>query len=258
MILWRRMIHPMKLVNNVVEFLSSPSPVVHHWCVALICGSPLCGPTLCGSPPPSVNLHLNVSQAFVPARPPPPSVYWSRFFDNFPGLSNIWGSPRPSLAHGSGAVLRMSLLWVWGQTVGFVTAKWLYLRWDCPLRSGTILTTNSSLGVKAATHWCLLPLALLYPSWCLWIKLLPGCIYCFQPCACVWLICSVLTKPYHCNCTSSRNCPKGRQPEGKARHSHSFCLQKQSLINIPQTLQDLPRYQIPQIIKNPNVSIISF
>ena len=144
---------PMKLVNNVVEFLSSPSPVVHHWCVALICGSPLCGPTLCGSPPPSVNLHLNVSQAFVPARPPPPSVYWSRFFDNFPGLSNIWGSPRPSLAHGAGAVLRMSLLWVWGQTVGFVTAKWLYLRWDCPLRSGTILTPNSSLGVKAATDW---------------------------------------------------------------------------------------------------------
>ena len=59
----------------------------------LLCGSPLCGPPL--PPPPPVNLHLNVSQAFVLDRPPPPSVYWSRFFDNFPGLSNIWGSAHP-------------------------------------------------------------------------------------------------------------------------------------------------------------------
>ena len=94
-----------------------------------LCGSPLCDPP---PPPPPVNLHLNVSQAFVLDRPPPPSVYWSRFFDNFPGLSNIWGSAGPPKV-----LMTMvpwlelsceSVLWVWEQTVGFVTAKWLYLR----------------------------------------------------------------------------------------------------------------------------------
>ena len=61
--------------------------------------------------------------------------------------------PRPSLSRPSCIANEApSLLWVWGQTVGFVTAKWLYLRWHCPLRSGTILTPQlSSLGVKAAT-----------------------------------------------------------------------------------------------------------
>ena len=81
-----------------------------------------------------------------------------------------------------------SLLWVWEQTVGFVTAKWLYLRWHCPLRSGTILTPNSSLGVKAApTYWWWMlsykssPLKIQWifgqhfiykPIWCLPIKCL--------------------------------------------------------------------------------------
>ena len=110
----------------------------------LLCGSPLCGPP----PPPPVNLHLNVSQAFVLDRPPPPSVYWSRFFDNFPGLSNIWGSagpPRVLMTMVPWFELSCeSVLWVWEQTVGFVTAKWLYLRcWpSSPLRLGTILTST--------------------------------------------------------------------------------------------------------------------
>ena len=110
----------------------------------LLCGSPLCGPP----PPPPVNLHLNVSQAFVLDRPPPPSVYWSRFFDNFPGLSNIWGSagpPRVLMTMVPWFELSCeSVLWVWEQTVGFVTAKWLYLRcWpSSPLWLGTILTST--------------------------------------------------------------------------------------------------------------------
>ena len=100
------------------------------------------------SPMPPVNLHLNVSQAFVLDRPPPPSVYWSRFFDNFPGLSNIWGSagpPRVLMTMVPWFELSCeSVLWVWEQTVGFVTAKWLYLRcWpSAPLRLGTILTST--------------------------------------------------------------------------------------------------------------------
>ena len=55
------------------------SYVVHYYVMWfttmwLLCGSPLCGPPP-PPPPPPVNLHLNVSQAFVLDRPPPPSVY---------------------------------------------------------------------------------------------------------------------------------------------------------------------------------------